>query len=92
MRRNVTITLVVVIFLLVFIIAPVVPLGWPSGTYQGSYQYDCPPGDNGIQGLPIPYTKSISYAIFKVGFIYDQQLNPPLAFETGSTIHLPCNI
>ncbi len=91
MRRNITIPILVVISLLFFVLAPIVPLGWPSGTYQSSYHYDCPAGDNRVQGLPLPYTMSISYAIFKVGFIYDQQLNPPLAFETGSTINLPCN-
>jgi hypothetical protein len=73
------------------VVAPVVPLGWPSGTYEASYHYDCPPGDNRTQGLPVPYTMSVSYAVFRVGFIYDQQLNPPLAFETSSTISLPCN-
>jgi hypothetical protein len=91
MLRNVAITLAAAIFLLFFMIAPAVPLGWPSGTSQGFYHYDCPSGDNRTQGLPLPYTMSISYAIFKVGFIYDQHLNPPLAFETSSTINLPCN-
>ncbi|HYY91519.1 MAG TPA: hypothetical protein VE955_05970 [Candidatus Dormibacteraeota bacterium] len=77
---------------IIFVVPPIVPVGWPSGTYQSSFQYDCPPGDNLTQGLPLPvYTMSVSYAVFKVGFIYDEQLKPPLAFEASSTIHLPCN-
>jgi len=90
MRKRIVIGIVFVISLSFIIFAPIVPLGWPSGTYQATYQYNCPPGDNRLQGLPVPYTMSISYAVFKIGFIFDQQLNPPLAFETGSTIHLPC--
>jgi hypothetical protein len=82
--------LVIVISLLFVIVAPVVPEGWPSGVSQGSFQYDCPPGDTRVQGLPVPYAMSMSYAVFKVGFIYDLQLSPPLAFEVGSAIHLPC--
>ena len=90
MNRNIVIALAIGISIAFIILAPVVPQGWPSGMYQGSYQYDCPPGDNRIQGLPVSDTMSISYAVFKIGFIYDQQLNPPIAFDAGSTIRLPC--
>ncbi|TMI22675.1 hypothetical protein E6H31_01330 [Candidatus Bathyarchaeota archaeon] len=94
MRRNTAITLMVAIFLSFFILVPVYPEGLvpPGTTYQGlGYKYDCPPVDNLVQGLPSPSIMSISYALFKVGMIYNEQLRPPIAFETSSTIHLPCN-
>lgn len=91
MRRRNTILLVVVVVLAFFVLVPVVPEGWPSGTYSGGFQYDCPPGSTNMTRLPVPFTMSLSYAVFKVGMIYDDQLNPPhFAFETGTTIHLPC--
>jgi hypothetical protein len=91
MRKNTAILLAITISAAFLLVAPVVPPGWPSGTFEGRFHYNCPPGDSKIQGLPVLYTMSVSYALFKVGFIYDQQLNPPLAFETSSTINLPCN-
>ena len=90
MRKMILIALALVVSDSFVVLVPVIPLGWPSGTYQSSYQYDCPPGENRVQGLPLPYTMSISYDVSKIGLIYDQQLNPALAFEVGSTIHLPC--
>jgi hypothetical protein len=79
------------ISLLFVIVAPIVPVARPAGVFAQSFQYDCPPGHNRAQGLPNPfYAMAISYAVFKVGFIYYEQLNPPLALETASTIHMPC--
>lgn len=89
-RRHAVIAIAIAIVVLFFITAPIVPEGWPSSTWQTTFRYNCPAGDNSTQGLPIPYTSSISYAVLKVGFIYDQQLSPPLAFVVGSTINLPC--
>ena len=89
-RRNV-ILLTTLVFLAFFVLVPVIPEGWPSGTYTGSIQYDCRPGSTNMTRLPVPYTVSASYAAFKVGMIYDDQLNPPhFGFEIGPTVHLPC--
>lgn len=90
MRKMILIALALVVSASFVVLVPVLPLGWPSGLSQSSYQYDCEPGDSRVQGLPIPYTMSISYDVLKMGFIYDPQLKPPLVFEVGSTIHLPC--
>jgi hypothetical protein len=63
-------------------VAPIVLVAWPSGVFAESFQYDCPPGHNRTQGLPNLFcTMAISEAVFKVGFIYDEQLNPPLALR-----------
>lgn len=91
MRKRKTILLTVLVLLSFFVLAPVIPEGWPSGPYAGSIQYDCPPGSTNMTALPVPYSMSISYNVFKIGMIYDDQLNwPHFAFETGATVHLPC--
>jgi hypothetical protein len=90
LRKVNLILLTVVIFLLFFVLAPVIPSNSFSGSYQVVIHYECPPGTNKTR-LPSPFTMSISYAIFRFGMIYDDQLNPPIGFETGTTINLPCN-
>ena len=85
------ILLIILVLLTFFVLAPVIPEGWPFGTYTGSIQYDCPPGSTNMTSLPVPYSMSISYSVFKIGMIYDDQLHwPHFAFETGPTVHLPC--
>ena len=90
-RKTIVLVLILLIVVLFIVTVPVFPEGWPFHTYSGTYQFMCPPNDFRNQGLPLPFSASISYNLFKVGFIYDLQLKPHFAFETSSTINLPCN-